>query len=164
MVTDVLVLGYGNDLRGDDAVGRRLAEAVEAWGLPGVRAASLHQLTPEVAETVSDAELVVFADASPQVQRVHLAPVVRQPSTSTGAHQVDPSTVLELAQMVYDRTPTAWMLHLPAEQFELGAALSESARAGLAEALERLRGLVDEAMPGTSRVGLTPTDHPSVFT
>lgn len=164
MVTDVLVLGYGNDLRGDDGVGRRLAEAVEAWGLPGVCAASLHQLTPEVAETVSHAELVVFADASPQVKRVHLGPVLRQSSTSEGAHQVDPSAVLELARMVYDRAPAAWMLHLPAEQFELGAALSASAQVGLAEALDRLRGLVDEAMPGASRVGLAPSDHPSVFT
>lgn len=164
MVTDVLVLGYGNELRGDDAVGRRLAEAVESWGLPGVRAASLHQLTPELAETVSEVELVVFADASPQVERVHLVPLMRQTCTSEGAHQVDPSTVLELARVVYDRAPTAWMMHLPAEQFELGAALSESARVGLAEALERLRALVDETMPGTSRVGLTPTDHPAVFT
>ena len=164
MATDVLVLGYGNDLRGDDGVGRRLAEAVESWGLPGVRAASLHQLTPEVADVISDAGLVVFADASPRVEKVCLEPVMRQASTPTGAHQVDPSTVLDLAEVVYDRSPAAWMLHLPAEQFELGAALSESARAGLDEALARLRGLIGERASSQPKVSLTPSDHPAVFT
>jgi hydrogenase maturation protease len=49
-MNQVLVLGYGNTLRRDDAVGPLAAEAVAGWGRPGVLALALPQLLPELAE------------------------------------------------------------------------------------------------------------------
>ena len=49
----VLVIGYGNTLRNDDGVGPRVAEALEALQLPGVRTLSCALLAPETAEPVS---------------------------------------------------------------------------------------------------------------
>ena len=46
----LLVIGYCNTLRSDDGVGPRVAEAVEALDLPGVRAIVRGLLTPELAE------------------------------------------------------------------------------------------------------------------
>ena len=75
----VLVVGYGNELRGDDAAGPRVAAAVAALGLQNVRVRILHQLTPELSEEISRARAVVFADASvgavgAEVQVVPLEP------------------------------------------------------------------------------------------
>src|SRR5690242_2835552 len=58
-----VVIGYGNDIRGDDAAGPLAARAVAAWGAPGVRALAAHQLTPELAEALAAAELAIFVDA-----------------------------------------------------------------------------------------------------
>ena len=60
----LLVIGYGNTLRGDDGVGPRVAEAVAAMALPGVRTLGCHQLAPEHAEAISRADRVVFVDAA----------------------------------------------------------------------------------------------------
>jgi hydrogenase maturation protease len=59
-----LVIGYGNTLRGDDGVGSLVAEQVATWSLPDVRSHSIHQLTPELAAEIAQAEQIFFIDAS----------------------------------------------------------------------------------------------------
>lgn len=46
----ILIVGYGNPIRGDDGVGQAVITEVEQWNLTNVRSLSLHQLTPEVAQ------------------------------------------------------------------------------------------------------------------
>ena len=50
-----LVIGYGNELRGDDAVGPLVARTAESWQRPGLRALAVQQLTPELAEDIAGA-------------------------------------------------------------------------------------------------------------
>ena len=64
-MTEILVIGYGNTLRSDDGAGQRVAELVAEWKLPNVRSLPVHQLTPELAEPISQAELVIFVDVYP---------------------------------------------------------------------------------------------------
>jgi hydrogenase maturation protease len=59
----VLIVGYGNPLRGDDGLGWHAAEALRA-ALPEAEILAVHQLTPELAEDASRAELVIFLDAA----------------------------------------------------------------------------------------------------
>src|SRR5579871_5606628 len=60
----LLVVGYGSELRGDDAVGQRVAEQVGGWGMPLVRAIAQHQLTPELAQPLAGARMAIFVDAA----------------------------------------------------------------------------------------------------
>ena len=64
MRSRLLVIGYGNELRGDDGVGPRVARAVSDWRLPGVTALAVHQLAPELAEPLSLSDAAVFVDAA----------------------------------------------------------------------------------------------------
>jgi hydrogenase maturation protease len=60
----VLVVGYGNSLRGDDGVGWHAAGRLAADPrLAGARVLARHQLTPELAVDVAQASLVVLVDA-----------------------------------------------------------------------------------------------------
>src|SRR5690242_12833541 len=66
----VLVIGYGNPLRGDDGVGWHAAEALakslqDEERVPAERVMVLacHQLTLELAEPLSRVERVIFIDA-----------------------------------------------------------------------------------------------------
>lgn len=142
-----LVIGYGNDLRGDDGIGPRVADAVAAWRRPGVAALALTQLTPEVAATLASAERVVFvdADARPDAPGVTLRPVAAAPAAEALTHGADPRALLALCQAVYGRCPAAWLLSVPARRFDLGAPLSPDAEAGVAQALTLLDAwLMDE--------------------
>jgi hydrogenase maturation protease len=60
----VVVIGYGNEVRGDDGVGPRVARVVAGWQLPHVKALAVHQLLPELVESFAEASAVVFVDAS----------------------------------------------------------------------------------------------------
>src|SRR5919198_4121190 len=60
----VLVVGYGSSLRGDDGLGWHAAALLAADPrLAGAEVLARHQLTPELAEDVSRAALVVLVDA-----------------------------------------------------------------------------------------------------
>ena len=61
-VTTFLVIGYGNELRGDDAVGPCVAGRVAGWRRPEVDGLAVHQLRPNW-RRCSRAEMVVFVDA-----------------------------------------------------------------------------------------------------
>ena len=83
-----LVIGYGNRLRGDDGVGWEVASRLAA-AVPSEAAhiLTVHQLTPELAEPVSEADLVIFIDASrvgePGTWRCdHIKPVARPATRS----------------------------------------------------------------------------------
>ena len=61
----VLVVGYGNSLRGDDGIGWHAAGLlVTDPRLAGARVLAQHQLVPELAADISQASLVVLVDAA----------------------------------------------------------------------------------------------------
>lgn len=136
----VLVIGYGNALRGDDGAGFVVAETVRDWLLPDVGAIAVHQLLPELAADIAEvAEEVWFVDAAiahgnatPQVQA--LAP---RWDRACG-HTCSPQTLLALAALLYDRLPAAWLLTIPAQGFELGAGFSPLTVGGISHALHLL--------------------------
>lgn len=144
-----LVIGYGNELRGDDAAGPRVAEAVEAWGREGTRVLVVHQLLPELAEDVAGARVVFFVDASVEADAVVVERIEPRMDASMTSHGGEPGAVLALARTVYGRVPEAsWLVHVPVEQFDLAAPLSERTRAGVAEAVEAIRAVLDGATAG----------------
>src|ERR1017187_6668201 len=60
----ILIIGYGNPLRGDDAFGWRVAERLlELNHDPAVEILCLHQLTPELMDPLSRADFAIFIDA-----------------------------------------------------------------------------------------------------
>ena len=127
-----LIIGYGNSLRGDDAVGPCLATTL--GGL------AVQQLVPELAECLASEERVVFIDA-----RTDLAPgdvqIMPVDGDSASSHWCSPVWLLRLALEVYGKAPEAVLVGIGAQSFDLGAPLSPAARAGMEKALAKIRAL-----------------------
>jgi hydrogenase maturation protease len=142
----VLVIGYGNPLRGDDSVGQQLAREVAAWQIPGLRILEIHQLTPELAEPLAGARLAIFVDAyaARAGEPVKVESLEPAKTASVLAHYSDPCDLLALAQAIYRRHPLAWWVKVPATNFEAVEKLSPTAANGSKEALDRLADLVRE--------------------
>jgi hydrogenase maturation protease len=138
---DLLVIGYGNDLRGDDGVGRKVAEAVAELNLPGVRIITDHQLAPEMSDPVSQARLVIFVDAAVDATEVQLRKLEPAATGRILTHAPDPRAVLALARDVFGRCPEAWWLTIPIQSMEFGEELTPLARQGFARAIEEIRRL-----------------------
>jgi hydrogenase maturation protease len=141
----ILVIGYGNTLRCDDGAGPKVAEAVQALNLGEVRTIVCHQLSPELAEPVSRADLAVFVDAavdgSAEVRYRPLRPCATAPIM---AHAPNPQAVLALARTVFGRAPRGWWLTVPAVNLGFGEELSDPAKRGVEAAVEKIRALCAE--------------------
>ena len=138
----ILIIGYGNTLRGDDGVGPRVAEAVEKLRLSNVRTLICQQLSPEHADPISRAQSVIFVDAAMDApMEVQLRPLEPGETSQLMAHAADPRTMLALARDVFGHAPAAWWLTIPAVKMEFGEELSPEARRGCSEALEMIQSL-----------------------
>ena len=142
-MADSLVVGYGNDLRGDDRAGRVVASLIEEADLPGVQVLSQSQLTPEVALEVAKVDLVVFVDASIETESLDVAsvgPGVAGPTTMS--HHADPATLLRLARDLGKMPNEAYVVSIPAKNLELGFDLSPKTARAVDEAVATIVELV----------------------
>jgi hydrogenase maturation protease len=141
-IAGLLVIGYGNPLRGDDGVGPKVAEAVEALQLPGVRTLVCQQLSPEHAEPISRARMVIFVDAAVDApKQVQLRKLEPGGTSQLMAHAADPRTMLALARDVFGHCPKAWWLTIPAVKLEFGHDLSPAAQHGFEQAVREIKTL-----------------------
>src|SRR5208283_4534442 len=108
MMSRVLIIGYGNPLRGDDGFGWRAATRL--LGLvadPEVEVMAVQQLTPELMEPISRAGRVVFIDAAaggePGVLRER--EVAADPETQRFTHHSTPGGLLAGAAALFGRAP-----------------------------------------------------------
>lgn len=145
MSQTILVIGYGNDLRSDDAVGQRVAQTIAAWNLSNVRSLCVHQLTPELAAFLANAELAIFIDACTSVcEDVQVSAIAPTYSTAIAGHTSEARSLLALTQVLYDRVPPAWWVRIPGANFELGDRISPAAETGIAIALEQIKQIIDK--------------------
>jgi hydrogenase nickel insertion protein HypA len=163
----VIVIGYGNTLRSDDGAGQKAAEIVDSWQLPGVRSIAVHQLTPELAEILATAELVIFVDVygieqselaleNSDIRIISIAntasgkeycPTDKDCAASIGSgHVADPYGLLYLTDLVYDQAPAAWWILIPAGDFQFGEQLSPFTIMGMDRALQQIHQLVFKPM------------------
>jgi hydrogenase maturation protease len=140
-----LIIAYGNPLRSDDGIGWHVAELLRReLTPPKVEIVCVHQLTPELAETASRADKVVFIDAacngaSGQIICTEVLPSAGVPGLS---HQLSPEQVIALCEQLYRRRPQAFIASVTGASFDHGEALSETLADTLPPLIEAVRALV----------------------
>lgn len=135
MPDGVLVIGYGNTLRGDDGIGPAVAADVAARGLPAVRVIVAHQLTPELAADLADCRLAVFVDATVGGEPVQAVRVAAAEAGEVMSHAADPRALLALCTAAYGRCPEAWLVTAAGADFDFRDGLSPTGRESAREAL-----------------------------
>lgn len=139
-MTRVVVLAWGNESRGDDALGPLFLEAAEAIASElGADVAFVgdFQLQPEHATDLLDRDLALFVDASLGLQAPfalrELEP--RRDATFT-THGMSGEAVLAAYVAAFGAAPPpAFELAIRGEAFALGTGLSSSAQAALESAV-----------------------------
>ncbi len=151
----VLIVGYGNPLRGDDGVGPEVARRLAAeFQDPDIEVLRELQLKPELAESMSRAELAIFIDARADDQpgEVRIEEVVPSEPERTFTHQFAPPMLLMTAQVLYSRIPRAFLVSVGGENFELSEGLSEAVQRAIPEVLATVRRLISShTEPRTQR-------------
>ncbi len=138
MTAPVLVFGWGNPSRGDDALGPLFVERVEAMGLPGVECLTDFQLQVEHALDLHGRRLILFVDASVDAEApFSVEPIAPARDESFSSHAMTPQSVLQVyCDLEDEEPPPAWLLAIRGERFELGEPLTPAAAGGLEAAVE----------------------------
>jgi hydrogenase maturation protease len=151
VVARSLVIGYGNELRGDDGAGFIVAERLAADPPPSRRPIdylSRRQLTPELALDVSRADRLVLVDATidlpaGQVDAHRLAAAGPAGAAAPSSHHMSPQVLLALAEELYGATPEAWLVTIGAANLEVAGDISTQVRAALEPATRKVLELAD---------------------
>ncbi len=140
-VAPLLVLGWGNLSRGDDALGPLCVAALCSQLPPAmlelVEFVEDYQLQVEHALDLMGRQRVLFVDASLSCPApFEVTPLQPQGDASFTTHALSPSAVLQVYQNLQGQPPPpCTLLAIRGEQFELGVAPSPHALAHLKLAL-----------------------------
>ena len=144
----MLVVGYGNPLRGDNGVGQEVALMLRAeLADTGASTVLAHQLLPELALDASRSRLVVFIDAAAGEPAGSLSVRPLSAGSAAGAfsHQLGAADVLALARCLYGGCPVALLVSVGAASLEPGVGLSAAARCALPHAARAVLAAIDAA-------------------
>ena len=122
-----LIIGIGNPLRSDDGLGWAVAEQLFREPYPGCHIHTAYQLTPELAQKMAEATLVVMIDAShegePGELRIRPLSFPAQPS-AVGTHYTTPEELAALTAAVYGQCPPVVVITMTGANFSIGEQLS----------------------------------------
>jgi hydrogenase maturation protease len=146
-VNRALILACGNSLRGDDAVALHVARELRS-GLcePETVVHASTQWTPEQAESISEAEVVIFVDASAvlptgEVRSKRVSPRPEDPASIS--HSCSPEGLLALAKQLYGVVPSsAFLVTIGAQSFEFSEELSDAVKLAIPEALAQIKAIL----------------------
>ena len=139
MPKPVLVFGYGNLSRGDDALGPLLLEFVDAhFDSDIIEILTDFQLQIEHALDLENRELVLFVDASVAcVSALDFIWLESSRDQSFTTHAMSPSAVLQVYQVIKKQVPPpCFLLSIKAEKMELGEGLTTQAQDHLNQACQ----------------------------
>ena len=149
---EVLVYGYGNPGRQDDALGVLISEHICKWAeeikYQHVDTDSNYQLNVEDATALQGRKLVIFADASKEdLESFVLTKLEPSSSISFSNHAVSPEYIIHLTRELFEEKPEAYLLHIKGYQWEFSEGITENAKNNMNKALNFLKSFILEKFP-----------------
>lgn len=159
MTNRALIIGYGNTYRRDDGVGLHVVNALrqrlgrsplqqdedglDDLGYP-VDTLVLHQLLPELSESLAHYQRVIFVDAhTGGIQEdVRIVQVAEEYGFQAVTHHMSPGMLLTLARLAGGEPPDAYLISVKGDDFDYGTELSEACRARADQAVEEVLALL----------------------
>lgn len=140
-VAPILVLGWGNPSRGDDALGPEFIARASAMPAPPVALAvewlTDFQLQVEHALDLVGRSQVLFVDASVACAAPFQVEVLRSASNhALTSHAMSPQAVMQVFEQIHGHTPPpCTLLAIRAREFALGSDIGPDAQQHLEQAL-----------------------------
>lgn len=141
----MLVICIGNTLRSDDGFGWHVADELLSQHDEALHVIKVLQLTPELAESISDVELVIFVDAAAHGEpgTVTCDSVPNAESDLRYSHDFTPATLIHMAKTLYGRQPKAFLICVAGKVFEHGESLSPEVSGAIPAGVAKVREIAD---------------------
>jgi len=138
----MLVIGYGNPLRGDDGIGIHVAHTLMEMTESAWEVIACHQLTLDLVDPIQRADFVVFVDADLDLAAGEIAVCPVEPLAqivNSWSHQVDPALLLGVASAWYGKCPRASLIGVGGADFGLSETLSPEVAATVPQIVKILQ-------------------------
>ena len=132
-----MIFGIGNSARQDDGLGWAFLDNIEKQNNFIGELHYRYQLNIEDAETVSNAEQVIFVDAyvGKQDENCVFEECKLNGDITFTTHALNPEAIMALCKDVYAKQPKAYVLKIKGQAWELGEGLTKNAQQNLKEAI-----------------------------
>jgi hydrogenase maturation protease len=151
MKCELVIVGFGNTLRGDDGFGAAVVDRLLERELPlGVSVLARATLTPDLAETLAQSRSVIFIDANAELEpgRVDFRQITVEPSADVSlVHSLSPEALLNWTRELYGRTPDAELWLAGVEATDLAEELTDTLRRRVPEFVAALELRIEAARP-----------------
>jgi len=140
----VLVYGYGNPGRKDDALGIEMAERIREWAeknnFDNIETDSNYQLNVEDAEKISLTDVVIFVDATQEnIREFKFSRLQPSPEkVEFSMHSVSPEYVLHVCKELFNKTPETCQMAIKGYRWDFEEGLTDNAKLNLEQAFQYL--------------------------
>jgi hydrogenase maturation protease len=146
---NILVYGYGNPGRADDALGIFFSEEVEKFaatrGLTNVVCETSYQLNVEDALEISTYDIVLFADASMEnIETFDFRKLNPNKTIHFSTHAMNPESILALCKDLYEVQPKCYLVSIRGYEWDLGKSMTEKANQNLNSALQLVFSMLED--------------------
>ncbi len=140
----ILIIGIGNNTRGDDGLGWAFIERIRHECPFDIE--YRYQLQVEDAELISHYERVIFVDATREniIDGISFKLLRPEKNFSITTHRLDPSAILWICDDLYDHCPEAFLLAIQGVRWDLGKPISERAKKNLEHSIVFFKKLIQE--------------------
>ncbi len=159
MPLQILLIGIGNEYRGDDGAGLAAIRALQAKGLPGTLFKECTSDGADLMEMWSEAKMVILIDAvssGGNPGAIYRFDALKQPIPAQlsfqSTHVFGVAEAIELARVIDQLPPSLIVYAIEGKNFCAGVGLSSEVEKALQEVVEQM------ACEVGSRVGTDPCD------
>lgn len=143
-----MVIGYGNSLAGDDAVGFYAVQKLIGSELPDyVTVKYIHQFMPEHAEEIAEYNLLICIDA--EVSRsfgelkCRLIDSGSMHDTGTAAHDYTLESILLMAKQLFGRIPEVYLITVSGKSFLTSDRLSPEVEKRIPDVIDNVFSIIN---------------------
>lgn len=117
-----IIIGYGNDLRGEDAFGvdviSLLQKQTQEKVLKDTKLLKEYQLTPEICLELLDATKIIFVDACYGKDHYALACDITETQNTNLSHHISPKVIIAMLNSVYGIYPEYEIYSMVTDEFD----------------------------------------------
>ncbi len=114
-----VIIGYGNELRGEDAFGLDVIKELQKLSLKDTKLISAHQLTPEMTLELQEVDEIIFIDSChDEKNNYSLACSLIEQSSLNLSHHISPKTIIYMLKNLYAKNPDFYIYSMMSSSFD----------------------------------------------
>lgn len=141
---NVLIVGVGNTLMGDDGIGAYVAARLEEKQVPGLCTITVQQMTSDLLDEMLKAAHTIIVDASVEGEPVQFYKVKENaPTGASHSHYTSAIQLLKMAELVYARQLSVYICAVGAHDLTLQEELSPRGKKNADQAVSTILGWIN---------------------